>query len=232
MFYALFVALAAFRLRFLSLNGAVAAAIVGGIVWEVGAWAMAVPLVTFFLSSSLLGRFAGGGAKEGPRTAGQVFANGGAATFAAVLLWLDVGQAPTMFVAALSAANADTWATEIGTRLGKNPIRITTLKRVEPGTSGAVSLPGLISAVAGAAFIGLTAIWLDGANVALAAGLGFAGSILDSVLGDTVQAKFWTATGESESGGTLVKGIRWIRNNEVNFAMTAAAAGAAYLLAG
>jgi uncharacterized protein (TIGR00297 family) len=232
MLYALFVALAAFLLGFLNLGGAVVAAIVGGLVWEAGGLAMAIPLLAFFLSSSLLGKLTGGGQKEGSRTAGQVIANGGAAAISASLMWLDVSQAPTMFLAALCAANADTWATEIGMRFGKAPRRATTLKPAQPGVSGAVTVAGLAASAAGACFVALAGSWMVGTNLALAAALGFAGALLDSVLGDTVQAKFWTSAGVTETGGTLVKGVRWIRNNEVNFAMTSAAALGVYLLAG
>jgi uncharacterized protein (TIGR00297 family) len=215
----------------LSLTGAVAAAIAGGVIWEAGGLPMAAPLLAFFISSSLLGRLPRGSEKEGPRTAGQVLANGGVATLAAALVWLDVRQAPTMFVAALCAANADTWATEIGMRFGKKPIRFTALKPVEPGTSGAISAAGILASLAGSAFIAATAYWVVGADLVTAAVAGFAGSLFDSLLGDTVQARFWSAAGTSETGGTLIKGVRWLRNNEVNFAMTAFAAALAFLLA-
>jgi len=229
MLYAVIAALAAFQLRFLTISGTIAAAIVGGIIWEAGGLPMAAPLLAFFISSSLLGKLSGG-YKEGPRTAGQVFANGAAATLAASLVWFDVRQAQTLFAAALCAANADTWATEIGMRFGKRPIRITTLKSVEPGVSGAISAAGLLASLAGSAFIAATAYWVVGANLVTAAVAGFAGSLFDSLLGDTVQARFWSETGSSETGGTLIKGVRWLRNNEVNFAMTTFAAALALLL--
>lgn len=232
MLYAVIAALAAFQLRFLSLTGALAAAIVGGVIWEAGRLPMAAPLLAFFISSSLLGRLPRGSEKDGPRTGGQVLANGAIATLAAGLIWYDVRQAPTMFLAALCAANADTWATEIGMRFGRKPVRITTLKHVEPGLSGAVSIAGVVASLAGSAFVALAGSWIVGAGLVVATAAGFAGALLDSVLGDTVQAKFWTATGTCESGGTLIRGVRWLRNNEVNFAMTAFAAAFAYLLAG
>jgi len=231
MLYAALVALAACRLGWLTIGGGVAAAVVGGVIWEAGEIGMAAPLLAFFFSSSLLGRLPGGG-KSGARTFGQVMANGGVAAIAAALTWFDLSRASTMFLAALCAANADTWATELGTRFGRKPIRITTLKPVEIGASGAVSVIGVLAALAGAAFVACVGFWIVGANLMVAAAAGFVGAMIDSVLGDTVQAKFWTRDGIRETGGTLIKGVRWIRNNEVNFAMTALAAALAYLLAG
>ena len=98
--------------------------------------------------------------KGGQRDAGQVFGNGGLATLFAGLtasypndprLWLA-------FAAALAAANADTWATELGVLNPHPPRMITDPKKVvEQGTSGGISLVGTLAAMAGAALIGLLA---------------------------------------------------------------------------
>src|SRR4030067_642568 len=58
---------------------------------------------------------------------------------------------------ALAAVNADTWATEVGVLARRCPWRLTDGRQVEPGTSGAVTLEGLMASIAGAAVIGLNA---------------------------------------------------------------------------
>ncbi len=53
------------------------------------------------------------------------------------------------FIVCIASANSDTWASEIGSLSKKNPIYIRTFKRIERGTSGAISLLGSIAALSG-----------------------------------------------------------------------------------
>jgi uncharacterized membrane protein len=138
--------------------------------------------------------------------------------------------------------NADTWATELGV-LSKNlPRLITNGKAVERGTSGAVSLPGSLAALGGAALIGLTAglfsLKAEPLRLAGAAILGgLAGSFFDSLLGATVQAIYYCPACQKETErhprhlcGTetsLRRGWRWLNNDVVNFACSLVGAGTA-----
>jgi uncharacterized protein (TIGR00297 family) len=188
-------------------------------------------------------------AKGSRRDLGQTLANGGLGALIALLAW--GAQAPTLlaaFVGAMATVNADTWATELGVLSRRPPRLITTGKVVEPGTSGGVSRLGTLATLAGGASIGLaTALFLgiDGAlggagftplagtawsgalGLTLAATLGgLAGSLLDSLLGATVQAIYYShgRTKETEKpidpDGTLnehVRGWAWLTNDWVNF---------------
>ena len=157
---------AAFRARALSSDGAIAAVVVGTIVFGMGGPAWALLLLAFFISSTALTRWraatkAAAGeevAKGGRRDAMQVLANGGVATLVAALAALrpDLALFPA-FAGAIAAATADTWATEVGLLSRGLPRLITTGRRVSPGTSGGVTPLGTAAALAGGVFIGALA---------------------------------------------------------------------------
>ncbi|XP_053982330.1 transmembrane protein 19 [Hylaeus volcanicus] len=112
--------------------------------------------------------------------------------------WLSVG-----ILGAFACCNGDTWASEIGTVVGSgDPFLITTRKRVPRGTNGGVSWVGLLVSALGGLTVGLfyylTILYtVDTAVIQLAApqwpiivvgGIGgLFGSVLDSILGATLQ---------------------------------------------
>jgi uncharacterized protein (TIGR00297 family) len=161
---AIAVGVAAWRTRALSASGAMAAAVLGTVAAAAG-WSWAILLVAYFVTSTLLSRYRardkdartnGITAKDGARDALQVLANGGAFGTMAVayILWPHpVWQ--MLAGAALAASAADTWATEIGVLAGRPPRAIIGWRPVPVGTSGGVTLQGLIGALAGAATIAL-----------------------------------------------------------------------------
>jgi uncharacterized protein (TIGR00297 family) len=149
------------------------------------------------------------------------------------------------FATALAAANADTWATELGVLDPNLPRLITNLrKQVERGTSGAVSLFGTSAALLGAGFIGaLSTMLIPGSQPS---GLlwvtigGLLGSLFDSLLGATVQAIYFCPSDRKEtekhplhSCGTptiQIRGWKWLNNDLVNVACCASGALAGILL--
>jgi uncharacterized protein (TIGR00297 family) len=187
--------------RTLSGSGAIAGALVGTICMAAG-WSWGLLLLSLFVSASALSRI---GEKDkaartssvvekgGERDAAQVLANGG--VFAAAALAQIVNPSTLWFAVAagaIAASTADTWATEIGTLAGGDPVGILSGRRVPPGTSGAVSFPGTLAGIAGALFIAAEATsarW-PVSFAAVAVG-GIAGSIADSLLGGTVQTRRW-----------------------------------------
>ncbi len=233
------VAAIAYRAHALTRSGAFAAWAVGTVVFGTGGWLASAALLTFFVSSSLLSRWRRrqkeslGYEKGGRRDAGQVLANGGVAAACLLLTPLGVPNTLLLFLAALAAANADTWATEIGSALGGHPYDIRTGRRADAGTSGAVSLPGTLAALAGAAGLGLFAGSLKAFLVVTLAGFG--GAFCDSLLGATLQAQWrdpanlsrWT---EQPQAGPPGRGVRGVGNDAVNGLCTVSAAGLAALL--
>lgn len=249
------VALGARWRRALSGGGALAAVGVGAAVVGGGGWWWGLLIVAFFLSSSALGRGRRGAtaAAAGPpvvaaargseRDAVQVLANGGVAALLAVAaaVWPEgAAIAYGGFAGALAAATADTWATEIGARSRSAPRSIVDRRPVPVGTSGGVTPLGSAASIGGAAFLAALAgvgvaagaapsdagPWVVLVAVALA---GVAGSLIDSVLGATLQAAYrCPACGRPterpiDDCGTvaeLVRGNRLIDNDVVNVAAT------------
>ena len=235
------VSLAALRARALSGSGAVAACGVGAIVFGLGGWAWALPLLVFFATSSGLSRWRrsykeGLGYEKGVRRdAGQVLANGGVAAACVLLPYVLPKIVPAhaygLFLAALAAANADTWATEVGSALGGRPYDLRTWKPAGPGTSGAVSLVGTLAALAGSALIAAFAPDWEGRGIVTLAGLG--GALGDSLLGAWAQAQWrdpdrpaaWT---ERPQAGPPERGWPGLGNDGVNLACTLFAVLVAY----
>ena len=219
------------------MGGAIAAVIIGTLVYGSGGWPNAAVLLAFFASSVVLSRIGKARKsvlldlqKAGARDQTQVFANGlVAAVFAMFalngnLLW-QIG-----FAAAFATAAADTWATEIGTLARGTARSIITGKPVAGGLSGGITAAGTTAAAAGALFVALVAYFTHASEALLAIIMGgFTGAMLDSLLGASVQALRHCAgcsrLCESDphvcgADTTLVRGVSWMTNDSVNFLAT------------
>ncbi|MRX72632.1 DUF92 domain-containing protein [Bacillus lacus] len=195
-------ALAGWRLKLLTFSGAAAATAVGVCIY-IGLGSIGlVTLGAFFASSSLFSRLKRNKKKMldellekgDQRDAVQVFANGGIPAVIS-FIYLVTGDSSWIFVfcSAIAAANADTWASEIGTLSKGQPRMMLSLKKVERGTSGAVSLLGTLAAIAGAAFIAITGAVLFSFQphlILLIIAAGFFGNMVDTVLGGTLQVAY------------------------------------------
>ncbi|MDX1932618.1 MAG: DUF92 domain-containing protein [Capsulimonadales bacterium] len=231
---------AARAVRALSWSGFFAAIAVGFALFGFAGFPGAAALLTFFISSSALSRIgkkrkdALRYEKGGERDAGQVLANGGVAAVAALgipFLGPDTRWIYCAVLGALAAANADTWATEIGSLARGKPRRITDFRPVATGESGAVSLPGTLAALLGATVIALLVpLRFPGfQGISAVAVAGFAGSLLDSYLGATVQEQYrdpstgrLTERRTAEDGTPLAhfRGVHGLGNDAVNFFCT------------
>jgi len=243
-------AIAARKAHALSRDGAVAATVVGALAVGAG-WDWGGMLVAFFVVTSALGRIRdaersrrtrGVVAKGSARDAMQVAANGGVLAAAAVGQILSPHPAwQALGAGALAAAAADSWATELGTLSSRPPRHILTFRAVPHGTSGGVSLIGSTASVAGAAFMGAMAWTLgwSGATALAAAIAGVAGSLVDSLLGATLQSRRWcdecnarteqlihSCGGETRPAG----GVSWLDNDWVNMIATATGGAIALVL--
>ncbi len=236
------VSIAAWRWGALSRSGAVAGTVIGGTVFGFGGLGAALVLVLFFVSSSALSLLPPAGQRSA-RDARQVIANGSVAAIAAAFT-VSIPDAGVAFLGAVAAATADTWATEVGVRLGRSPRSILTLRRQPPGTSGAVSLAGTLGAAGGAVAVAGAGHWLmAGASVdrlAAVAIAGLLGSIVDSVFGAGMQARYRCEIcsaspevarhGDCPARAVRVSGVPGLDNDAVNLVATVSGAAAALVL--
>lgn len=231
----------------LTARGWIAALAVGACTLAGGGWRFAAVLLAFFLSSMALSRVGRktkaaitAVGKHGPRDEWQVLANGGiAAACALVAAFTHRDFAAAAFAGAFAAANADTWATEIGTFAGSIPRSILTGRPLEKGLSGGITAAGTLAQVAAALLIGGVAGGLGVGSWWVVAAAGVAGSLADSVAGAALQERRYCPQCRVECEtdphvcGTSTRrsgGAPWLQNDGVNLVCTALGAAVAAAL--
>ncbi|KAI8570937.1 hypothetical protein RHMOL_Rhmol01G0078300 [Rhododendron molle] len=181
----------------------------------------------------------------------QVLSNSGIAAVLVLTVWKLTGSQDkcldskeSRLVTALiggmighySCCNGDTWSSELGVLSDAQPRLITTLKPVRKGTNGGVTKAGLVAATAAGSIIGLTFVifgffttrcTFDVALkqllvIPLSALAGLGGSVIDSLLGATLQFSGFCSVRNKVVGkpGPTVKkisGLSILDNNAVNF---------------
>ena len=190
------------RKKALTVDGALSAAAVG--LWVL-AWAgplWLLPLFFFFISGTLLGRLnknriAASDAKHGqPRDYRQVLCNGG--IYAALATWAagpDAAKAISLMTLTMAVSTADTWSSEIGQYFRQKTVDIWRWRPVPVGLSGGVSWAGTAGGLLGGLALSVCCSVLIFKNLNIdfvfrcAIG-GFAGMLLDSLLGALVQARY------------------------------------------
>lgn len=253
------VALLAYRRRSLNASGVFGAIAAGTTTVGLGGWSWGLSLIFFFVSSSAFSHFrerekeriaTDKFSKGARRDIWQVAANGGTAMLLSAAHgasnspeWRALLRAG--YAGALAAATADTWATELGVLSREPPRSIISGEPVAPGTSGGISTTGTLAAAVGALALG-TFFWgterfrRSLAALPLIASLsGLAGSLVDSLLGATLQAIYYCPLCQAETErqihhcGTVtipLRGLRWLNNDGVNLLATLAGSATAMLL--
>jgi uncharacterized protein (TIGR00297 family) len=185
-------AAAGWWLRAVTIDGAIAGAIIGLAV-AIGVGADAWWFLFFSFGVAVLATRTGAARKRtrqiaeprgGRRGAGNAIANTGVAAAAAIVA-LTTGSAAALvvLVGSIVTSVSDTVASEIGKAWGRTTWLVTTFRRVPPGTTGAVSVEGTLACAGAAALLSLVAVWLDLASPAGAAAVAAAATIASSVEG-------------------------------------------------
>ena len=220
----------AYYMKALDFNGLIAGVIAGSFVYASSPMIFVVMLV-FLVSSSLLGRLSTHDEryqKKGKRNAVQVVSNAFAASLAGFFI-LSGSDMTGLGIAAIAAAAADTWATELGSLSKKKPRLITSFRTVEKGKSGGMTSLGLFASLLAGVFVFLVTYPFYGTTYLLHAVVGGAvGSLVDSLLGATVQGIYTcricgrATEGMKHCGKSTVidRGIWWFNNDLVNLMAT------------
>lgn len=230
------VAYLAFLLKWITLDAVKPVIILGTVTLGFGGWWLALALIYFFISSTLLSslrkrlypedeRDLSPGASSAPhyrRDGFQVWANGfWVATFVTVWFLTGIDTFWIASLAVIASATSDTWATEVGTiRPGKTRL-INNFRLVEPGTDGGISSKGILAALLGSFSTALFILPVFGYIVVTATIVfvsGFLGSLVDSLVGAFYQNR--KEDDIQESGGHLSRSPEAQRNNFVNWVAT------------
>ncbi|KAJ2964826.1 hypothetical protein NQZ79_g381 [Umbelopsis isabellina] len=139
-----------------------------------------------------------------------------------VMIWMYIGH--------YACCAGDTWASEIGILNKSWPILITTFQRVPPGTNGGISELGMLASFAGGATMGLSAAVTLALEqhchgfayeiVLLGAAAGLVGSLIDSVLGATVQRTLYSkkegkiVSNANDKNVTVISGMDILDNHQ------------------
>ena len=210
------------RVPLLTRAGWCHAAILGTILWGCLGWQGWTAVVLYLALGSLVTKVGFqqkqrqglAEARGGRRSPANVWGSAAVGAVLALLIGSGLGPKPLLLVgfsASFAAKLADTFGSEIGKRYGRTTVLITTLRRVPPGTEGAVSLEGTLASAIGSLVMTAVVVVVQlvpaGPVAWLVAAVGLLATLLESLLGALLQER-----------------TPWLTNELVNAIQTAVAA--------
>lgn len=233
LFLVLISAVFAFKTKSVNRSGFVAMISISAffIIPEHATWL--VPIMFMFMTSSLLTKvgkqkeidFRKTIKKSGSRDYIQGLANfGPGLIFYSLFLITPSTNLLVAFLATISAANSDSWASEIGGLDKKKPYSILTFQKIPKGISGGISIIGCLGALLGGLSIAVLSYFIFPDHITIKeiyiiTIAGFVGMLLDSLIGAKFQILY-----KNDKGGlteqpqkVIEKGFNYINNDMVNF---------------
>ena len=210
------------RVPLLTRAGWCHAAILGTILWGCLGWQGWTAVVLYLALGSLVTKVGFqqkqrqglAEARGGRRSPANVWGSAAVGAVLALLIGSGLGPKPLLLVgfsASFAAKLADTFGSEIGKRYGRTTVLITTLRRVPPGTEGAVSFQGTLASAIGSLVMTAVVVAVQlvpaGPVAWLVAAVGLLATLLESLLGALLQER-----------------TPWLTNELVNAIQTAVAA--------
>ena len=155
-----------FRVPLMTKGGWISAGVLGSILWGCLSWQGWSSVVIYLLLGSLVTKIGykfknekgiaeKRGGKRGPE---NVWGSAATGLFFAIMVKLNFTNLVFYkigFAASFAAKLADTFGSEIGKRFGGNTYLITSLRKVDRGTEGGISLEGTAASALGAIFMSL-----------------------------------------------------------------------------
>jgi len=193
------------KIPLMTKGGWISAGILGTILWGCLYWQGWISVVIYLLFGSLVTKIGFKFKKEqgiaekrgGRRGPENVWGSAATGLFLAIMTKLNAANLVMFkigFAASFAAKLADTFGSEIGKRFGKNTYLITSLKKVERGTEGGISLEGTLASVFGSIFMAYIMLRLSlistKSQFIIVAVSGFLATISESIIGARFQNKY------------------------------------------
>ena len=185
--------------------GWISAGILGTILWGCFSWQGWMSVVIYLIFGSLVTKIGFKFKKEqgiaekrgGRRGPENVWGSAATGLFLAIMTKLNPVNVVIFkigFAASFAAKLADTFGSEIGKRFGKDTYLITSLKKVDRGTEGGVSLEGTLASLSGSILMTFVMFRLSIISTKyhfiIVALSGFLATLSESIIGATFQNKY------------------------------------------
>ena len=193
------------KIPLMTKSGWISAGILGTILWGCLSWQGWMSVVIYLLFGSLVTKIgfkfkkAQGIAekRDGRRGPENVWGSAATGLFLAIMTKFNAANVVMFkvgFAASFAAKLADTFGSEIGKRFGKDTYLITSLKKVDRGTEGGISLEGTLASVLGSIFMAFIMLRLSiistKAHLVFVMVSGFLVTLSESIIGAKFQNKY------------------------------------------
>ena len=224
--------------NWLDQTGSLAALWIAAILWMSGGWKALSAPVFLLVVGSITGKLIRPNHASEKRSAQQVFSNG---LFGVVLYMLYglTGQFHWLLLAwgSFAISVCDTISSEVGVAVGGRTYNAVTLRSMQPGLSGGISLAGTAGGLAAllllVLFLGVI-LPVSPIQLLWVLSTGLIGMLVDSILGSKWQALWrqgeaWSEVSSNSPQEVLVKGLPWLDNHWVNFLSNGITIACSYL---